>query len=108
MGFEEGEHYWVETRFRSAYLRLTHDLGKATVSARADWFDTRERGSWMAPQESEEGWAATAAVNWKLSNSFSVLGEFLRIDSERGTRARIGVAPKQRQTVAQAALRLSF
>jgi len=108
MGIEEDEHYWVETRFRSAYLRLSHDLGRTTVSVRADWFDTRERGSWMDTQESEDGWAATAAGNWKLSDNINVLCEVLHIDSERGTRLRIGVEPKQRQTIVQAALRLSF
>jgi hypothetical protein len=108
MGPEENEHYWVETRFRSAYARISHDIGPATLSLRGDWFETSETGSWMAPQESEEGWAATAAVSWKLSDNIKLLGEALHINSERGTRLRIGVEPRQKQTIVQAALRLSF
>jgi hypothetical protein len=79
-----------------------------TLSLRGDWFDTRERGSWMEREESEDGWAATAAANWNLNKNINVLGEVFHIDSERGTRQRIGVEPKQKQTVIQAALRLSF
>jgi hypothetical protein len=108
MGFEENGHYWVETRFRSGYARISHTIGRTTLSLRGDWFDTRERGGWMSPQESEDGWAATAAVGWNLSKNINVLGEVLHLDSDRGTRQRIGVEPKQKQTVVQAALRLSF
>jgi len=108
MGFEEDGIYWVETRFRSAYARLSHRIGAVTVSGRFDWFDTRERGTWMEPGDSEDGWAGTVDADWKLSKHVSLLGELLHIDSERGTRVRVGVEPKQRQTVVQLALRLGF
>jgi hypothetical protein len=108
MGIERNGRYWVETRFRSAYLRMSHDIGGTTLSVRGDWFDTRERGTKMQRGNSEDGWAATAAVSNQISTTVSVIGEVLHIDSKRGTRARSGLAPQQTQTVVQAVLRLGF
>jgi len=109
MGFENDEGvYWVETRFRSAYARLSHRLGAVTLSGRADRFGTRERGTWMQPGDSENGWAATFDADWKLSKHVNLLGEVLHIDSDRGTRVRTGVDPHQSQTVVQFAIRLGF
>lgn len=108
MGFQKGGHYWVETRFRAAFLRIGHKIGKVTFSARYDMFDTRERGSKMARAESEAGSAVTADVSWKLSSHINILAEILQVDSKRGSRERIALEPRQRQRVVQAALRFSF
>lgn len=108
MGIEEDGRYWVETRYRAAYLRATHDIGRVALSGRVDLFDTRERGSQMARDESEEGWALTAAGRLRLSDEAALLVEGLHVDSRRGTRLRAGVAPKQDQTVVQLALRLTL
>jgi len=108
MGAEEDERYWVETRFRSAYLRLTREQGPLTLNVRLDWFGTRERGSEMGGIESEDGWAAAAAASWPFSPHAKLIVEGLRVDSERGSRARAGLAPRQRQNVVQAALRLTL
>ena len=109
MGFEKEEHYWVETRFRSAYARISHSIGKVTLSARYDVFDTRERGSYMDRGESEKGWAGAAAVSWKLTPQINILGETLHIKSKRGgIRGELGLPERQRQTVIQASIRLSF
>ncbi|MGE5721110.1 MAG: hypothetical protein ACM3YM_01505 [Sphingomonadales bacterium] len=108
MGFERDDHYWVETRFRSAYLRLSHQIGAVTLSGRTDWFGTRERGSRMERDESERGWAGTAAASWKLSSHVNLLGEVLHIASKRGNRDRLALAPHQAQTVVQASLRLTL
>jgi hypothetical protein len=108
MGFEEAGRYWVETRYRAAYLRATHEIGRVALSGRLDLFDTRERGSEMARDESEEGWAATAAGRLRLSDETALLIEGLHIDSRRGTRLRAGAVPKQAQNVVQLALRLTL
>lgn len=108
MGIEIDEEYWVETHYWSAYLRVSHQIGAVTVSGRYDWFETRERGYKMERGESEDGWAAAAAVSWKLSQHVNILGEVLHVQSDKGSRARIGAEPHQEQTVVQAALRLSL
>jgi hypothetical protein len=108
MGIEEYGRYWVSTRFRSAFVRLTHEAGPATLNGRVDLFDTSERGGQMEAAESEEGWALTGAVDWRLSSQAELIVEALHIDSDRGTRARAGVDPQQDQNVVQAALRLTL
>jgi hypothetical protein len=106
---DEFDRYWVETRFRAAYLRLSHDRGPLTFSARADLFDTSESGAWMeAEDEREEGWALAGDIAWRVSDKSRLLVEGLHISSERGARRRDGLDARQRQTVLQAALRLTF
>jgi hypothetical protein len=108
MGVEENERYWIETRYRAAYLRATHEMGDVALSGRIDLFGTRERGSEMAREESEDGWALTGAGRLRLSDEAALLVEGLHVDSRRGTRVRAGVAPRQDQTVIQLALRLTL
>ena len=110
MGYEAEGHHWVETRFRSAYGRISHIVGKVTVSARYDVFDTREHGSYMDRGESEKGWAGTAAISWKLTSHVNILGEVLHIESKRGgvREEELGLPARQRQTVVQASIRLSY
>lgn len=108
MGFEQAGAYWVETRYRAAYLRATHETGRVALSGRLDLFDTRERGSEMEREESERGWALTGAGRLRLSDAVALLVEGLHIDSRRRTRLRAGAAPRQVQSVVQLALRLTL
>ena len=107
MGFEnEAGRYWVETRYRSAFARLSHDAGPLTLSGRAELFDTREQGCKMSSGESEEGWALTAAAAWEISPEATLLVEALHIDSERGVRSRLGIDSGQKQNLVQASVRI--
>lgn len=108
MGPEVDDRYWVETRFRSAYARLTHEVGRVALSGRLDLFDTRETGVEMDPGEGEEGWALTGAVDWHVSDQVELLVEALHIDSDRRVRARLGASPSQEEDIIQAAFRLTL
>jgi hypothetical protein len=110
MGFRDlGPRTWVDTRFRSAYALLTHRIGSGAVSGRVEAFDTKERGTLMnSAEESETGWATTAAVRWPLWNTLTLFVEGLHVESKRGARARSGLPRKEAQTVLQAALRFRW
>jgi len=108
MGFEENGRRWIETRFRAAYLRATHRIGRAALSGRLDLFDTRQSGSQVGPDDSEEGWSLTAALAWRLSGQADLILEGLHVDSDRGARARLGLAPEQAQDIVQAAMRITL
>ena len=108
MGYPVGGRLWVETRYRAAYLRVTHQTGRLALSGRLDLFDTRQRGSWLLAEDDSEGWALTGTASWRLGGQARLLVEWLHIDSERTARARTGVALAQSQNVVQAALRLSL
>lgn len=101
---------WIDTRFRSAFALLTHQIGSGAVSARVDWFDTKERGSRMSPaEENEDGWALTAAVRRPVWERFTLFVEALHVESTRGARmTRLAIPAKESQTVLQAALRFRW
>jgi hypothetical protein len=111
MGFipPTATRYWVDTRFRSAFALLTHRIGAGAISGRFELFDTDERGSRMNhAEESETGWAATAAGRIPVMDRLTLFVEGLHIESKRGTRARLGLPSKEAQTVVQAALRFRW
>ena len=107
MGFKEHEVYWVDTLYRSAYVLVAHEIGKGEITGRAEYFDTRERGSEMNhDEENQDGWALTVAGRWSFTSARTGFLEVLRVHSERGTRARLGLPADETQTVIQASLRL--
>ena len=102
------EEFWVDTRFRAAFVRLTHEVGPVALSARLDLFDTRQRGEYVYADDDEEGWSLTGAVDWRLTDQARVIVEGLHVESERGARLRLGVAPRQAQDVVQASMRITL
>ncbi len=108
MGPVENGNEWVETRFRAAYLRLTHEIGPVALSGRIDLFDTRQTGSQVFGEDGEEGWAATVALDWRLTDQAELIVEGLHVESERGARARLGLVPEQDQNVVQASMRITL
>jgi hypothetical protein len=109
MGLDPGEEdVWVDTRFRAAFLRLTHRIGRVALSGRVDLFETRQRGEYVYADDSEDGWSLTGAVDWRLSDQAELIVEGLHVESERGARARLGLAPDQNQNVVQASMRLTL
>ena len=108
MGFPFGGERWVRTRFRSGFVLVTHQLSdRLALTGRAEAFATRERGSQMSHEdESEDGWALTAAARYSLTDSLTLFVEALNNRSTRGARERVGLDPFQAQTVFQAALRI--
>lgn len=109
MGTLSSTRFPVDTRFRSAFLLATRAIGaESSVSARAEAFGTRGRGPKLGRQTDEDGWAATLAGRHAVGEHLSILGEVLHIGSRRDERARLGVAPRQDQTIAQLAARVTL
>ena len=110
MGQEEDEpdEIWVDTRFRAAFLRLTHSIGPVALSGRLDLFETRQRGEYVYAEDGEHGWSLTGAVDWRLTGQAQIIVEGLHVESERGARARLGLAPRQDQDIVQASMRITL
>ena len=106
MGFPKAGRIWVDTSFRSAFALATATIGQISLSARAEAFGTRGRGSVLASDESEDGWATTLAARHAFGDHVTMLGEWLHIDSDRASRTRASLIPQQAQNVLQLALRL--
>ena len=106
MGFKPNGVYWVHTNFRSAYALITQTVGRFAISGRAEAFGTREHGSRMEPENSEDGWALTLAARTNVTNNLTAFAELLDVHSRRGTRLTLGgISPFQAQSVFQIALR---
>lgn len=109
MGFPQPTLIWVDTQFRSAFLLATRRIGgHSSVSARAEAFGTRGRGSVLGAATDEDGWAATLAGRHAIDDHVTVLGEQLHVDSTRDERARVVLAPHQAQTIAQVSARVTL
>jgi len=109
MGLDPGEdEVWVDTSFRAAFLRLTHEIGPVALSGRVDLFGTRQRGEYVYAEDGEDGWSLTGAVDWRLSRQAQIIVEALHVGSDRGARARLGLAPRQNQEVVQASMRITL
>lgn len=109
MGLDPGEdEVWVDTRFRSAFLRLTHEIGAVALSGRVDLFETRQRGEYVYADDDEEGWSLTGAVDWRLTDQARIIVEGMHVESDRAARSRLGIAPRQNQDVVQASMRITL
>jgi hypothetical protein len=107
MGFFDGDRRWVDNRFRSAFVLVTHAFGQIGMAARAEGFDTRNHGSDVGHEYDETGWSAMIAGKREWGR-FTTLVELLHVSSRREDREALGLAPRQRQTHAQAELRMRW
>jgi hypothetical protein len=107
MGYAMDGHRWVDNRFRSAFAMVTHAFGPIGIAARAEAFDTRNRGSIIADEYDEHGWAAMVAGkrDW---GRFTGLLELLHVASRREQVEDAGLNPRQHQTQLQADLRMRW
>jgi hypothetical protein len=107
MGFAETGTRWIDNRFHAAFVLLTRSFGPIRLTARADAFDTRNRGSDVGSDYDDTGWSAMIAAKRDWSH-FSGLVELLHVSSRRDDREDVGLAPRQRQTQLQAQLRMHW
>ena len=108
MGFAH-PYIWVNTDFDAAYLMVTRALGDDSISARADAFSTADHTLAFFGRTQETGWALTADYRKAFNAHVSGLVELMHVESNRPERMDVlGEPATQSQTVAQAALRLSF
>jgi len=107
MGYSDNGRRWVDARFRSAYLLATRRVGSVGLAARADGFDTRNRGSLVGEDYDEHGWAGMVAAKREWG-PVTGLVELLHVVSRREDRDDLGLAPRQRQTQVQAEVRMHW
>jgi hypothetical protein len=108
MGYRYQGAIWVDVGYSAAYVLARRRIGEDTLSARIDAFATRDRTLRDLDDNTERGWAATAAWRHRLTPNADVIMEALHVDSRRPARVLAGEAPDQAQTTLQAALRLHF
>ena len=107
MGYVMDGRRWVDNRFRSAFVLLDKSFGPFGLAARAEAFDTHNRGSIVDDDYDEAGWSAMIAGKREWG-AFTGLLELLHVSSRRGDREDLGLDPRQRQTQLQAELRMHW
>ncbi len=113
MGFPNGRSVWFNVGYTSAYVSMTHSLGRSGVMGRFDYFETRDRNYRPATDDvdenwGEKGWALTGGYHVALNPHAKLFLEALHIQSNRPTRLQARIPPKQFQTLVQSSLRLTF
>jgi hypothetical protein len=102
-------HPWrVDMGFSSAFVLANHEAGPNIFTARAEWFETRDRTYVVEDDNNEDGWALTFAYGREIAERQRLMFEAMQIDSDRPSRAYGGVAPEQEQTVLQASWRIEM
>ncbi len=100
---------WVQDDFAAAYVMAVRRFGDDAVSGRFDLFQTRDWADLIYGRTSEHGWALTADLRHPLTAHATGLLELLHVESDRpGPTPAQALSPYERQTLAQAGLRLSF
>ena len=108
MGYSNALGIWADMGFEAAYVSASKTIGPGSFTARLDHFSTTDRTNKATDHTAEHGWSEVAAYRWDLRPDRQIVVEALRIDSFRRDRARLGEAPRQSQTVLQAAFRQQF
>ena len=91
MGFAEGGRRWVDNRFRSAFVLVDAPFGPVGIAARAEAFDTRNRGAIWDGEYDETGWSAMIAAKREWGR-FTGLVELLHVSSKREDRDVVGLS----------------
>lgn len=98
----------VDVKFAAAYALINHSWGAHSLTERVDWFETTDQTFVALDNNNERGWATTTAYSYTLNQHNRLMAEFMRIESDRPTRAEAGLDPKQDQIVFQVNWRIGF
>jgi hypothetical protein len=108
MGYSNANGVWADMGFEAAYVSANKALGPGSATLRYDHFSTTDRTNKATDNNAEHGWSGLAAYRWDIRPDSQIVFEALHIDSFRRDRARLGLTPRQGQTVLQTAFRRQF
>ena len=113
MGYPNGRSVWVNINYTSAYLLASHSVGKSGFSGRVEYFETTDNNFRPATDDAgdnmgENGWAFTGAYRYQINPHARLMVEAMTSDWSRPSLSEAGLPLKERQTVVQTSLRLTF
>jgi hypothetical protein len=99
----------TDVDFATAYLLVSREIGRGTLTARGDWFETHDNSFVASDNNNEDGWAGMLAYKHPVAPFADLIVELLHVDSARPARlANAGIAADQAQTMIQTALQIGF
>lgn len=105
--WRDGKRY-VDVDYDAGFILASKKIDRFRVSARMDWYGADDNSFAHYDNNNESGTAFTAAISAEVFKKDVVLLEYLRIDSERPSRATIGFAPDQSNDILQVSYRKRF
>jgi hypothetical protein len=114
MGYPNGRSVWINIGYTSAYLLASRNIGgKSAVAGRVEYFETSDRNFRPAiddPSDNrgESGWAFTGSYRYQISAHARLMIEAMQGDWQRPSLSEAGLPPKERQTMVQSSIRLTF
>lgn len=109
MGWRRADGWAFDVAFDTAYVLVMRELGDgARLTGRADYFAVKDRSWQTRDDNTEKGYAATAAYMRPLNAHFDLALEALHVVSNRPSRAYQSLAPRQAQTQVQLALKVKL
>ena len=92
----------------NTFVLATHSFGTDRLTARVDYFNTRDR-TWQArDNNNEKGFATTLAWRRDINPHIAIFTEAMHVTSERFARAYQGLPKQQAQLVFQSSVRLMY
>jgi hypothetical protein len=112
-GYPNKRSVWANMGFTSAYLLASHSIGTSGFTGRIEYFETDDRNFRPATDDlddnlGETGWAFTGSYRYQINPQTRLMVEAMQVDSRRPSLSEAGLPLKQRQTVVQTSLRLTF
>jgi len=98
----------VDADFEAFYALLSKGIGNHRLSVRYDDFSVTDRDTNPYDNNNETGHAWTAAYMLEFLEHHRIAVEFLRVRSNRGERAFIGLTPQKTEKLFQSSYRFSF
>lgn len=98
----------LRTSYQAADLLVGVGWGAWRPAVRVDLFCTNSHAASVQTLLSERGSAVTVALGYRLAPQVRLMGEVLRVDSDRGQRRLVGRPARSVDTQAQMSLRLFF
>lgn len=100
---------YTDIDYNAGFVLASKKFGSdQRLSARFDWFDTKDFSFVQIDNNNEAGAAGTIAYSVDVAPKSTLMLEYLYIDSKRVARRDIGVAPDQTQSIFQIAYRQRF
>ena len=98
----------ASVRFNTVYAMVVKTIEQHQVSARADWFEAKDRSLIIEDNNNENGYALMAAYGYQFDQYQRLMAEVLHVNSKRENRVDLGLPVRSKATQLQLSYRVIF
>ena len=108
MGGRIGKQYPADIGFAAAFGLISRDIGPGKLALRLEHFSVDDRSFKVIDNNAEHGWSTTASWSQPISTRMQVVAEGVLVQSDRPSRAWIGLSRGQSDLATRLALKSQF